>query len=56
MKYMLCSFNTKDYQDDKIEEELNEFCNYKLFKSCEIVAMNLLANGWTRFLFKVEYK
>lgn len=52
--YKLISFNTNDYDENRIEKELNDFVIKENVKNYRIVSMNLLKNGWTRFLFEVQ--
>lgn len=52
--YKLISFNTNDYDENRIEKELNDFVIKEKVKNYRIVSMNLLKNGWTRFLFEVQ--
>lgn len=52
MKYDLISFNIDYYNEKRIAKELNNYL-HKL-KNARVIAMNSLANGWTRFL--IEYQ
>lgn len=57
IKYNVVTFNIYAYGENRITEELNLYIQELTLihnKKCKIITMNLLANGWIKFLIEID--